>query len=110
MNDLEIKFNELAEQWDRETGFHSNWDIKCENSNYQQIIAMGQAVVPLMLRSMAREHQHWFHALCYFTGENPVLKEHAGYIPAMVEDWLKLGIEREWVTQEEIDSCGKIPQ
>jgi hypothetical protein len=56
---------------------------------YQEIIRLGPAVVPLLLRDLAEHHTHWFVALEGITGARPVPASAAGNIPRMVEAWLR---------------------
>lgn len=70
-------FHELAGQWNDETGYLSMIRRKVEHPAYQKIIAMGQKVVPLILRELEVRPAHWFHALRSITGvdhpsESPV--------------------------------------
>src|SRR5262245_66656210 len=70
--DLTRRFGELATQWKRERGPHSSSARLAEHPAYQAIIALGPAVVPLLLRELEREPDHWFRALHALTGANPV--------------------------------------
>ena len=58
---------------------------------YQRIIGMGQPVVPLILRDLEQEPEHWFWALQSITGENPVLPEQRGNLEMMAAAWLAWG-------------------
>ena len=58
---------------------------------YQRIIGMGQPVVPLILRDLEQEPDHWFWALQSITGENPVLPEQRGNLELMATAWLAWG-------------------
>jgi hypothetical protein len=55
---------------------------------------MGPAAVPLILREMQREPDHWFWALRAITGEDPVARADAGNIERMTQAWLRFGEER----------------
>jgi hypothetical protein len=61
--------------------------------SYQQIIALGPAVVPLLLREMEQDPDFWFAALHVLTGANPIPREHAGKIKLMAQDWVQWGRE-----------------
>jgi len=56
---------------------------------YQEIISLGEAVVPLLLREVAREPDHWFSALKAITGANPVSPSDRGHIDKMAAAWLE---------------------
>ena len=55
---------------------------------YQEIISLGPDVVPLLLRELAREPDHWFTALKAITGTNPVDPADRGCIDKMAGAWL----------------------
>jgi hypothetical protein len=61
--DLPTAFQALAERWRRETGMLSSMTKKWNHPAYQEIIAMGEAVVPLILEEMIVRPAYWFHAL-----------------------------------------------
>jgi hypothetical protein len=88
---LEVTFLELAERWRRETGMLSIVSKMSLHPAYQRIIGMGQPVVPLILRDLEQEPDHWFWALQSITGENPVLPEQRGNLELMAAAWLAWG-------------------
>ncbi|MBD2326242.1 hypothetical protein [Alkalinema sp. FACHB-956] len=90
-SELEAQFLELAEQWRQETGMFSVVSQIVIHPAYQRIIGMGQPVVPLLLRDLEQEPDHWFWALQAITGENPVKQEHRGNLQQMAIDWLEWG-------------------
>ena len=61
---------------------------------YQQIIGMGLDALPLILRELQQEADHWFWALRAITGIDPVPKSSAGKIEEMRDAWLAWGYER----------------
>jgi hypothetical protein len=58
---------------------------------YQAIIGLGESVVPLLLRELEREPDHWFIALKSVTGADPVRADHRGDLRAMAADWVAWG-------------------
>ena len=58
---------------------------------YQQIIAMGDAAVPLLLAELEREPDWWFAALKSITGADPVPPAHRGRLQDMTRAWLQWG-------------------
>ncbi len=84
----EQEFQELAEKWHRETGMKSIVSKKAMHPAYQRIIGMGTAVVPLILRELEREPDHWFWALKAITGANPVKPEQRGRMQEMATAWV----------------------
>jgi hypothetical protein len=91
---LEQRFRTLAAEWDEETGHLSSINQIAMHPAYQQIIGIGPAVVPLLLRDLDRTHAHWFWALTAITGDNPVSREDRGNVPRMAEAWLEWGRSR----------------
>jgi hypothetical protein len=88
---LEERFRTLAAQWKRESLFLSSTTEMMELPSYQQIIALGPAVVPLLLRELEREPDHWFWALKVLTGANPVPEEQRGKVREMAKCWVDWG-------------------
>jgi hypothetical protein len=88
---LEERFQRLAAVWHEAVAFHSSSTIRESHPAYQEIIRMGPAVVPLLLRDLELNRRHWFAALGKITGENPVPPEDAGRIPKMQQAWLAWG-------------------
>ncbi len=86
---LETEFSRLSEMWLRETRYTS--DIQLEHPAYEQIIALGERVVPVILEDLSRKSNHWFIALKAITGENPVPEDHIGKVELMRNDWLVWG-------------------
>jgi hypothetical protein len=86
---IEQKFQRLAAIWRAETGHLSSTSQMFSHPAYQEIIALGQDVVPLLLRDLAKEPDHWFAALWAITGAQPVPPEDRGRIDRMAEAWLR---------------------
>ncbi|MGH1397103.1 MAG: hypothetical protein ACRAVC_24170 [Trichormus sp.] len=90
-SEIESQFLELAEQWRRETGMLSVISKISMHPAYQRIIGMGQPVVPLIMRELESEPDHWFWALSAITGANPVKPEQRGKLQQMAEAWIEWG-------------------
>lgn len=88
---LELRFAELAATWKRERGPHSSSARLAEHPAYQQIIALGPAVIPLLLRELERAPDHWFRAFHALTGANPVPAASQGRLREMAQAWLAWG-------------------
>ena len=88
---LEQRFNRLAEEWYNAAGYLSSMTQASQHPAYQEIIRMGDAVVPLLLRDLEATHRHWFIALKEITKENPMPRESAGNIPQLAEAWVLWG-------------------
>jgi hypothetical protein len=88
------RFTDLAETWRQERGPDSMVANLVLVPAYQQIIALGQAVVPSILLELARKPDHWFWALTAITGVNPVPEEARGNIRAMANAWITWGEQK----------------
>ena len=88
---LQETFDALAAQWERETAHHSSLDIIEAHPAYQEIIGMGEAAVPLILRELERTPAWWFMALEQITGESPVQEKDWGKLQAITDAWLEWG-------------------
>ena len=62
--------------------------------SYQRIIGMGRPALPLILKELQRETDHWFWALEAISGENPVDPAQAGQIENMKQAWIEWGRHR----------------
>jgi hypothetical protein len=91
---VEERFRSLARNWQEETAHLSSFTKRILNPHYQQIIGMGPAVIPFLLRDLAREPKDWFWALYSITGANPVGAQDEGDIVAMSKAWLNWGKRR----------------
>ena len=75
----------------------SSTDQITEHPAHQEIVSMGEPVVPLILERMKSQGGHWFHALRDITGADPVSLEDRGNVPAMQESWLDWGEQNGFV-------------
>jgi predicted DNA-binding antitoxin AbrB/MazE fold protein len=89
--ELEKRFRNLVRQWQRETSHFSSTARMARHPAYQEIIGMGEAVVPLLLAELQRKPDFWFAALRAITGKNPVPAESAGKVKEMAQAWLAWG-------------------
>lgn len=91
LDDLKLreKFEKLANDWYEETCGFSSITKKITNFNYLKIIALGQAVVPLILHSLAQRPDHWFVALKALTDQDPI--KPGDNFEQAVEAWLNWG-------------------
>jgi hypothetical protein len=87
-------FGQLAEQWRRETGMHSSITRKVQHPAYQQIIAMGEPVLPLILRELRDRPGYWFEALRTITKQSPVEPAERADPAKARAAWLKWGREK----------------
>ena len=89
--DPEKRFAALVDDWKAGRGVSSSSREMARHPAYQAIIALGPSVVPLILRELEREPDHWFIALRSLTGADPVPSEHRGEVERMAADWVAWG-------------------
>lgn len=89
---LEVRFENLADEWEQETAFESVVTRKALHPAYQSIIGMGNAAVPLILRRLCRAPHQWFWALTAITDYDPAQGEESA--EAAAEAWLDWGRAR----------------
>lgn len=58
-----VRFRDLAAQWERETMFTSSPHETILHEAYQQIIGLGDKVLPCLLERLPRNPQRWLWAL-----------------------------------------------
>jgi hypothetical protein len=87
------KFRALADLWREETAHLSSITQIAMHPAYQQIIGMGQGVIPFILQELAKEPNQWFWALRALTGIDPVPPLERGRIRNMAAAWLHWGRE-----------------
>jgi len=88
---LEAVFLELVARWKDERGPTSSTTELAMCPSYQRIIGLGPAVVPLLLRELEREPDHWFWALRAITGADPVPPASRGKVRDMAQIWIGWG-------------------
>ncbi|MEH2249223.1 hypothetical protein [Nostoc sp.] len=92
--ELEVTFTELVNQWREENRGVSSTNQMSMHPAYQQIIGMGEAAIPLLLRELEKKTGRWFWALKSITREDPVPPEHRGNTKEMTKIWLDWGRQR----------------
>lgn len=65
---LQSTFSELRDEWLRFSLLEPSLQRKVMHPAYQRIIGLGPSAVPLILRELHREPNHWFWALRALTG------------------------------------------
>jgi hypothetical protein len=91
---VEQRFRRLEAAWEAETAFLSDAHRIIEHPAFQEIISLGEAVVPLMLADLEKGPRLWIWALPRITGASPVPPSDAGNIRKMGEAWLRWGREK----------------
>ncbi|HEV3082490.1 MAG TPA: hypothetical protein VGY66_22085 [Gemmataceae bacterium] len=88
---VEERFRQLETTWTAETGYLSSYQDIVEHAAFREIIRLGTAVVPLMLRDLQERPRLWVWALPEITGADPVPPGEGGNIAKMSEAWLRWG-------------------
>ena len=91
VDSLEQRFRRLEAQWKADTEFLSDAGKIINHPAFRAIIALGEEVVPFMLRDLERQPSLWVWALPEITGESPVPASDGGNIRKMSDAWLKWG-------------------
>jgi len=78
------------------TRYRSNTRALQNHPVYQQLVSLGDPIVPLILAELHRKSSvSWIIVLDAITGENPVPRALAGRVDAMARAWLDWGRQRE---------------
>jgi hypothetical protein len=92
--EIEEKFCKLRDEWREDMMFVSSTTERMIHPAYLKIIEMGPTVIPLLLKDMQQNYEHWFHALQVLTGGDPTDPDHPGNIMLLTEAWVKWGYEK----------------
>jgi hypothetical protein len=90
---VEERFRRLEATWQADVRFSSSSTEWKSHPAFQEILSMGEAVVPLMLRDLEQAPHFWVWALPRITGADPVPVADRGNIARMSEVWLRWGKE-----------------
>jgi hypothetical protein len=82
------RFESLAAKWRDATQYMSSVTQMISRPEYLQIIGMGEAVLPYILRELERDSDHWGPALSAITNTDPVREEDWGDLTAIRARWL----------------------
>ncbi|MBN4054538.1 hypothetical protein JYT87_02395 [Nitrospira defluvii] len=93
-DEIQNRFRSLVSEWKRDTSYFSSITDMATHPAYQRIIGLGKSAIPLILRELQEEPNHWFWALMAITDIDPVIPEHQGRLREMSEDWLQWGREQ----------------
>jgi hypothetical protein len=88
---VEERFRRLEAIWTMETGYLSSDQEITGHPAFQEIIRLGNDVVPLMLQDLCERPRLWVWALPQITGVNPVPPSDRGHIAKMSDAWLRWG-------------------
>jgi len=90
---MEARFRRLEAVWLADVGYSSSSTELRGHPAFLEIIGMGEAVVPLMLRDLEERPRLWVWALPQITGADPVPATDRGNIAKMSDAWLRWGRE-----------------
>ena len=90
---VEERFRRLETTWMAEVGHLSSYTAIVNHPAFREIVRLGEAVVPLMLRDLQERPRLWVWALPEITGADPVSSGDGGKIAQMSEAWLRWGRE-----------------
>ena len=88
---IEHRFAELLAEWRKGIGGLSSPRAISSHPAYQQIIQMGEAILPMIFQELRDNGGWWYPALRALTAENPVPGEAKGRPPLNREAWLEWG-------------------
>jgi hypothetical protein len=86
---LRERFAALAQRWYDDTRFLSSATRMVAHPAYLQIIGMGEAVLPLILRELEKTETFWAPALVAITGIDPTSRDDWGDVHAIATAWLE---------------------
>jgi hypothetical protein len=69
--DIATQFSDLVREWKEETWSFSSVKRRVIHSAYLKIIGMGPVAIPLLLKELRSQPDHWFHALEAITRQDP---------------------------------------
>ncbi len=93
---LEQRFRRLETTWLTAVGFSSSSTVLRSHPAFLEIVNLGEAVVPLMLRDLEERPRLWVWALPRIPGADPVPPGDRGNIAKMSEAWLREGRENHY--------------
>jgi|SRR5690348_3727407 hypothetical protein len=94
---LAERFRALADRWYTDTEALSSVSQMAMHPAYQEVIGMGRAAVPFLLKELQQQPQHWFWALRAITGDDPIRPEQRGKMGEMAAAWLQWGREHGYI-------------
>src|SRR5437870_13520432 len=91
---IEEKFQRLATAWRAETDYVSSSSDLVAHPAFQEIVAMGPPVIPLLLRELENRTGQWHRALRQITGADPRPAAGRGDVEQAAKAWLRWGKEQ----------------
>lgn len=91
------RFQDLVFTWKSDTRFYSALPQIVMHPAYLEIIGMGSAAIPLILRELKKKPGHWDLALSAITGDNPIQPDQRGKMAEIAKAWLRWGEEKGYI-------------
>lgn len=91
LESLQQKFQRLESAFRAGTAYVSSSNDLIAHPAFQEIVCMGPAVIPLLLRELEKRGGHWHRALRIITDADPVPPSDRGNIEKAAEAWLQWG-------------------
>ena len=88
---LEDRFRRLDATWRKETAYQSSSTKIRSHPAFREVVGLGDAVVPLLLRDLEAKPSLWVWALHEIFADDPVPLEDRGNLSQMTEAWLRWG-------------------
>lgn len=89
---LRRRFDSLVNEWLPAARYQSNLGAVAMTVPYQEMIAMGPATIPLILRRLAQgDAPYWLWALRMLAGENEAVVKAGGSMVEARDAWLEWG-------------------
>lgn len=107
---LRARFQELASQWKRDTAHQSMLTSKVGHPAYQGIMRMGDSAIPLILEELERAPDHWFWALHFLTGQQPLPDDFGGTITDAANLWVVWGRQQGLLTDATKRAVWALPE
>jgi len=93
--DIALRFNQLAQEWKANRSRHTSFARdQVSHPAYLEIIGLGPDALPLILKELETELDHWFVALKSISHEDPVPAEKKGKMEEMRNAWIKWGHDK----------------
>jgi hypothetical protein len=91
VSDVAERFEQLADQWERETGFSSSMEEIVSHPAYLGIVAMGLQALPFIFERLEDVAAAWFPALQAIVGRD--VAQEADTAEEAITAWLEWGNE-----------------
>jgi hypothetical protein len=91
---LEQRFRRLQSIWLKETAYQSSTTKIKNHPAFREVVSLGDAIVPLLLRELAAKPSLWVWALPEITGQDPVADAERGNLDKATAAWLQWGKDK----------------